>query len=759
VESQAIAVIGAGLLQWAMSLPIHLDNELVNYGFNFVSGIANMFFILIFVVIAFAFIFKTENFGMKKALPNLLLIAILINFSRLFVGIVIDVFDVFLNGLMTAFGENIVSLAWEPLKTSGFSVLAWLTTLLATHSVAALVPYASVVSTAALISGAIIDLTMTGLILRTIFLIVINVIIGLTFLSYASLFLIRVVVIWMLAIFAPLAFLASILPATKKYFNLWVHYLISWGMLGVVAVFLVGLGLKFFAITGNSALLDWGGAIGYYPSFIYNYLFLIIYLLITFYVAKRFVPAGADTIISQVGGLTGKAWKSLSKTRTMGQIAGFGANQLGKTFNWAQMLENDSKKGNAFGRNVIRPLAWTTKKAASIPLTGLIDYAAKTRKRRLPSGWDQMTISDKETLINTTRREEDKFVLMSAMKKEGTLTKASPKLQEESIRIAGALKNSDYFLRERGDIADTFANRITSDVKINLEVGEKARVEMGQKIEAMAKSLSREIEMKPILDNEAKRLLDTGAAATQSLADEMAAKNLAASYIHVTGMKSGDMKDMAKSAVESEIVGRALRDTTPQHLQAVQNNFKPETINKAIKNAFEKMFEGIDPVKGLDEYYRSDPKHARMVHWAASTPAGKEFNLPLRQYMTDINGQPTGNIDSYEKKHRINKILTGSTPEFQAFYGNVRGFEENALKQKGASETLSLMAREAERRKDMLEVTRLKNELKKSNEEAKRLEDAALVEINKMVNTPGWTEKNLWEEIVNIRTKKKMKNK
>jgi len=286
------------------------------------------------------------------------------------------------------------------------------------------------------------------------------------------------------------------------------------------------------------------------------------------------------------------------------------------------------------------------------------------RKIPLPKNWKQMTIDDKVASINASRRDEDKLVKMHAMGEEDTIQKA-PQLWDLHDRLQKKFENDPHFLRERGDLADILTHRIDADIKVNLEVTDSDRGQMEQDINNKAKELSQEIEMKPVIDEEAARVLREGLAKTQAEAQSLASRNVAARYIHYTELKSGDMKSQAKKSIESAVAGRALRDMTPQHLQAIQNNFKTETINKVMENTFQKMFEGrsdAEARKILDDYYASDPKHARMVHWAATTPAGRELNLPLRRYMTNPNDQATTSIDAYERKQRVREILSRLSP-------------------------------------------------------------------------------------------------
>ena len=71
-----------------------------------VRDFCNMFFILILLVIAFATILRIESYNMKKWLPKLLIMAVLINFSRTIAGLIIDFSQVFMMTFVSAIGTT-----------------------------------------------------------------------------------------------------------------------------------------------------------------------------------------------------------------------------------------------------------------------------------------------------------------------------------------------------------------------------------------------------------------------------------------------------------------------------------------------------------------------------------------------------------------------------------------------------------------------------------------------------------------------------
>ncbi|MEX0690019.1 MAG: hypothetical protein WD471_01655 [Candidatus Paceibacterota bacterium] len=66
------------------------NNELVTVGWEISRDVANLGFVLVIIIIAFATIFRYKDYAAKKALSGLIIAAILVNFSLAIAGAVID---------------------------------------------------------------------------------------------------------------------------------------------------------------------------------------------------------------------------------------------------------------------------------------------------------------------------------------------------------------------------------------------------------------------------------------------------------------------------------------------------------------------------------------------------------------------------------------------------------------------------------------------------------------------------------------------
>lgn len=82
---------GAGLFEAVIN--IGFDNDVIQgikTGWKTVRDVANMFFILFMVIVAFGTILRLNEYGVKKLLPKIIIVALLINFSLVLCSIVVD---------------------------------------------------------------------------------------------------------------------------------------------------------------------------------------------------------------------------------------------------------------------------------------------------------------------------------------------------------------------------------------------------------------------------------------------------------------------------------------------------------------------------------------------------------------------------------------------------------------------------------------------------------------------------------------------
>lgn len=102
------------LIKGIMALDVLVPGGAARNGFAVTMQVANIGLVLAIIVIGFATILHRESYGMRKALPRLLIVAVLINFSLYFAGVFIGLS----NALTNVFLDGITDLSFE-LPTEG----------------------------------------------------------------------------------------------------------------------------------------------------------------------------------------------------------------------------------------------------------------------------------------------------------------------------------------------------------------------------------------------------------------------------------------------------------------------------------------------------------------------------------------------------------------------------------------------------------------------------------------------------------------
>jgi len=310
VSSYGLSLIGAGVFDWAVNLPINLGiadpskNPMIWAGWNFCRGIANIFLIVILALIAITYILRIQTLGGKKALARLIIVALLINFSMFFVGAAVDLTNIIINGIISALGGvNLTSLILSNLTPAYTSLITLYTGWLVGYFATALIPIANVAYIVGMIFFFILALFL-GFLLFTFVIIILGFVLGFVTLIIGILFLFRIAIIWILTIISPLAFLCWILPQTKKYWNDWIKLLTQWLIWGILAVFFVGLGIKLSGVMPKPTSDIQLFGVTVFPAVIGQYLFLIVYFGVVYYfVLKQYTPELAAFLMGAATGI------------------------------------------------------------------------------------------------------------------------------------------------------------------------------------------------------------------------------------------------------------------------------------------------------------------------------------------------------------------------------------------------------------------------------------------------------------------------
>lgn len=198
-----------------------VNNSDIIMGWAVVRDLCNMFFILIFLVIAFATILRIESYQLKKLLPKLIIVAVLINFSKTICGLMIDFSQIIMLTFVSAFGDN------------GGNFIATL-------------KVKEFLSAATNMEGkwfAEEDLNSTNTIVAMFIAIIFMVISVIVLLAILITFLMRMIMFWIYIVLSPLAFLLSAFPQGAKYASQYWGEFVKYLINGPVLAFFVWLAL------------------------------------------------------------------------------------------------------------------------------------------------------------------------------------------------------------------------------------------------------------------------------------------------------------------------------------------------------------------------------------------------------------------------------------------------------------------------------------------------------------------------------------
>jgi len=316
VVQQVVGLLGKLAVQLVYLLvAIASYNEFVNSptvaeGWAVVRDVVNMFFIVILLVIAFATIFNVSEYKYQKMLPRLLIMAVVINFSRTICGIFIDLGQVvmltFVNGFQAAAGGNFVN-ALKITDLMNFDQKQL-------DAVPGGLQYAQIFA-AMLLALIVMIVTVVVLVVMVLVLVM------------------RIIMLWFLIILSPMAFMASVWPGgrIKQKYGQWWDIFLDNIMVGPILAFflwlsLLVLGTGDYGTTIIKNYTDTGGGqaesermpntsltkIGT-PENMLSYIMGIGMLLGSLYMASQMRSAGSGIAGSALGKVKGYASGAVRK--------------------------------------------------------------------------------------------------------------------------------------------------------------------------------------------------------------------------------------------------------------------------------------------------------------------------------------------------------------------------------------------------------------------------------------------------------------
>lgn len=368
-----------------------IKSAAVTYGWTIVRDFANMFFVLILLVIAFATILRVESYNLKTWLPKLVIMAILINFSKLICGVIIDFAQVimltFIGAVKEITGGTMIELLgvskileFNESEVEGIEVNGW----------------------------TILSSVILGVIMMIVAVVVIVVML--------MMIIVRMVMIWIYIVLSPLAYLLASFPQGKKYserwwsdfsknvivgpiiaFFLWLSFASLGGVEGSAEMEKMGPAVAGVDVdsSGVSATITTAGSFEHMIKFLVSIGMLV----------------GGLMIAQEMGGMAGKiAGKGMAKLQSMGAGAVKGVQRGAKRVTGIERAQNAVKAYKAKKESERQA---TAQRDAGVIQTGV--GALKTALTQ-PLQWAKEKVKGSSSQKNIDKARED--IAMDQAEKE-----------------------------------------------------------------------------------------------------------------------------------------------------------------------------------------------------------------------------------------------------------------------------------------------------------------------------------------------------
>lgn len=678
--------------------------EVVKEGWNITQGLANILIILVLVFIGLATILRIKEYETKKLLPTLIGVALLINFSPVIVGFIVDVSNIIANFFLGLGSWESTVTVWSMIGNYFKDVIGIMTNLGDVWSVI----------------GDVIGTTFLGIVLILFF----GYSSWIYFLVTALLF-VRIIVLWVLMILAPLAFLSYILPASRKLAKEWWQQLVQWSIIAIPIGFFLMLSFKvleettqiggFFNTSGLSAstsaagIQDTGTGVnfGNFTSRLGDALgtmlvplVSIVMLHIGYKLSRHHMPAAASQII---GGIE-KGMKMFAGTAvvaaTGGAAAGLAVKGLGRMARMAQRMEEEAAKlpgGKVWSKPFTKPTVWLTRRVERAASPALLEYQARTRKvpEKELEKIDKMAPPEAEAYIDAKikmlpgwLKKQRKGQYMARMADKGTLKFASKEFRDEAANWANEIreKENPYYQKEAMAIAKALPATVSEEALVHSKLigmpnetpedkaarrkkEQEIREEIKETQRIMEKRIGREnfiieaaLQLKYVTKDDVERNRRAALAEIQRRAAlqpgelEQAQRNIAASATFVKELEPEDIKKIIDPDNFATRVGITLGN--PRNLQKIQDNFGIKKL-KAVIEGMGGLNDATNSPEKLDEFYQINPQ---MINAILNSPAYRELEIEARKHMRDPQGQPTTNFNAFRKRGELQRASIRTTP-------------------------------------------------------------------------------------------------
>jgi len=516
--AQAVTIAVGDLLVQTLNVAVVPGKTvgIVQMGWEFSRDFVNMFLLLMLVFIGLATMLRLTGYGFQRALPKLILVALLVNFSAVLVGLVVDVGNLFTNFFVSRIGSfNLIGPTLATLVNDLPGEILNIFQSSLDNPLQFLTALVTPLAKAAILSAFFL-----------IFLLILFIV--------ALIFLARIAVLWILVIFAPFAFAAAIFPATQRFWNLWRDQLVLWSIIGIPISFFLYLATwlasNSTAVEDSLNIAKTGGLSDVIVA-LFAPAITLLTLMIGVGISLSLAPTGAQGIIrfgrsvpgrfrkSRVGKnieagsarFTAKSLQFVESPRAM-----FGAARGTRMGGWAASKTQESKRAQAVGGWATRqteraqrvgavvgekagrlpgakPLGRATRAAAQgagglglgrMFVPGLLEHAAKTERITLPSGFKDWTDEEKINYVKSANLAGSE--LLQGAAEMGDAWTKDPDLKQKVEAARARYAGDSHYANSNREVSHAAPQGLTEEVAVNMAMAPKITKEAKEEAKKQA---------------------------------------------------------------------------------------------------------------------------------------------------------------------------------------------------------------------------------------------------------------------------------
>lgn len=359
-------------LQQTITSELYNNLKMVNTGWMVMRDIANMFFIFILLYIAITTILGLSGHSTKTMLRNVILAALLINFSLFFTKVIIDAGNIIAVGFWNNMGVQKITLTDGTQKEAPTGPSAALRKSFDIQTVVSAVDTGDNMMTATVFAGGSILLF----------------IIGFVFLAGAIMMIVRTITLLFLMILSPFGFIGLVIPKTSGFAHKWWDRLINESILAPVFLGMLYIVIQIVSLGGLNILTS-GSKEGATFAGLFTGKFSSIAILYSFFLICG-LTIGSLKVAQSVAGDTAKVGIGWAKTVSgfmaggaVGGMAALGQRGIGGSAEW--LRQQKKLQDAATEKGIKGMLARTVISGSSKAATASYDMRGSTVGRYVAS--------------------------------------------------------------------------------------------------------------------------------------------------------------------------------------------------------------------------------------------------------------------------------------------------------------------------------------------------------------------------------------